>query len=196
MIKLNLGCGLNLKEGWINVDKMPYHGSQANLVRNTQFVQCDLETFPWPWANDSIEAVQFIHALEHIGSDPEIFLRMFVELYRICKPGAEIFIVVPHPRHDFFYGDVTHVRPINEYTFQNFSKKFCAECAARGYSNTPFATYYGFDFEFVGTPNWKMSSEFQGKYDAGLISPQEVLRRGKTENNFIEEIHITLKVMK
>ena len=42
-LKLNLGCGQNPRDGYLNVDK---YGS-ADLT-------CDLEAFPWPWPDNSV----------------------------------------------------------------------------------------------------------------------------------------------
>jgi hypothetical protein len=45
-MRLNLGCGFDNKADWINVDKIPMF-EPGELV--------DLEGFPWPWADDSVE---------------------------------------------------------------------------------------------------------------------------------------------
>ena len=50
------------------------------------------------------------------GRIRRVFLGMMKELYRICRDGAEIEINVPHPRHDNFIGDPTHVRIITPDT--------------------------------------------------------------------------------
>ena len=60
-LKLNLGCGKRRREGFINVDSQP--GCQPDLV-------LDLEALPWPWADDSVDEVDLIHVLEHLGQSP------------------------------------------------------------------------------------------------------------------------------
>ena len=89
--------------GWVNVDSV-----QACFPD----VLWDLETFPWPWPDDSIDEIILSQVLEHLGQLPNVYLRIIQELYRICKEGALIQISVPHPRHDHYLCDPTHVRPI------------------------------------------------------------------------------------
>ena len=45
-----------------------------------------------------------------MGADPKVFLKIMQELHRIGRPGCRVVIHVPHPRHDNFLGDPTHVR--------------------------------------------------------------------------------------
>ena len=113
-MKLNMGCGLNKKEGYTNVDKSAACGPDVEL---------DLEVFPWPFKANEAEEVIFNHSLEHMGETTDVFLGILKELYRICKPRAKIFIFVPHPRHDDFLGDPTHVRVITPQLLSLFSKK-------------------------------------------------------------------------
>jgi len=50
--------------------------------------------------------------MEHVGQTPDMFNSIIRKLYRICKNQAIMDITVPHPRHDDFLADPTHVRPI------------------------------------------------------------------------------------
>src|SRR4051812_30210725 len=100
-MKFNMGCGLNRRDGYVNVDM--FASSGADEVWN-------LEQTPWPWPDGCAEEVLFIHSLEHMGEQSAVFLEIIRELYRICAPGASVRIHVPHPRHDDFIDDPTHVR--------------------------------------------------------------------------------------
>ena len=44
-MKLNLGCGKDYRDGWVNVDF--YDDSTCDIKH-------DLEIFPWPWEDDSV----------------------------------------------------------------------------------------------------------------------------------------------
>src|SRR5438045_1861977 len=129
-MKLNLGCGRRKLEGFVNVDAAAECG--PDLV-------FDVESFPWPWADSSIDEVRFIHSLEHMGADPKVFLKLMQELYRVCRPGAQVHIAAPHPRSDAFIGDPTHVRIVTPQVMQLFSRELNDEWEARGVPNTPLA---------------------------------------------------------
>jgi predicted SAM-dependent methyltransferase len=70
-VKLNLGCGSQMLAGFCNVDKF----GDPDLT-------WDLETLPWPWADNSVEEVLLSHVLEHLGQTPASFLAIMQELER------------------------------------------------------------------------------------------------------------------
>ena len=113
-MRLNLGCGFRKMAGWVNVDKVA--SSQPDQV-------VDLESFPWPWRDDEVEEVTLSHVLEHLGAQPDVYIGVMKELWRVCRNGATVNIVVPDPRHDFFIADPTHVRPITAMGLSLFSRK-------------------------------------------------------------------------
>ena len=116
----------------------------------------DLESLPWPWPDNSVDEVIFKHSLEHLGQDPRTFLGMMKELYRVCRNGAEITVTVPHPRHDDFIGDPTHVRIITPEMLALFDRKQCDTWQRMGASNTPLAHYLHVDFAVV-TSEWVLA---------------------------------------
>jgi CheY-like chemotaxis protein len=89
------------------------------------------------------------HVLEHLGRDTDIYLGIFRELHRVCRDGAQIRIVVPHPRHDVFLNDPTHVRAVTRESLELFSLAKNREWAASGAANTQLARFLGIDFEIV-----------------------------------------------
>src|SRR5438270_657359 len=129
-LKLNLGSGQNPRPGYVNVDK---HGDPD--------LKCDLESFPWPWPDSSVSEILLIHVLEHLGASPDVFIRIMKEMYRVCEPAAQIYIVVPHPRHDNFIGDPTHVRPLTPAMMQLFSKKANLRWREIGSPRSPLERY-------------------------------------------------------
>jgi hypothetical protein len=137
-VKLNIGCGQNRIDGYVNTDREPSVGPDVVM---------DLEEFPWPFEDDSVEEIVANHVLEHVGATPQVFIGVMQELYRVCRNGALIRIAVPHPRHNFFLDDPTHVRAITPQTLQLFSKRNCEEFKRLGASNSPLAFYADVDFE-------------------------------------------------
>src|SRR5437879_4750936 len=113
MIKFNMGCGHRKLAGYVNVDAVA--ACEPDEVY-------DLESTPWPWADGCAEEIRFTHSLEHMGGDPKVFLAMMQELYRVSADGCTVQIDVPHPRHDNFIGDPTHVRPVTPQMLSLFDR--------------------------------------------------------------------------
>ena len=178
MLKLNLGCGQNKLEGYINVD---------NQSAATPDVDWDLEVMPWPFEDNSVDEVVLNHVLEHLGADPAVFIGIFRQLYRVCRGGALVKIAVPHPRHDHFLGDPTHVRAVTPEVLSLFSRTNCARWAKEGAANTPLALYAGVDFELKET-RFVVEPEYAGKPNV-----QELARHW---NNVVREIRMVLEVVK
>ena len=78
-MNLNLGCGNKLLDGFVNVDKFDYYN--CDVVH-------DLELFPYPFENDSVNHILLSHVLEHIGQEPEIFnnILLIVSSQGGCRP--------------------------------------------------------------------------------------------------------------
>jgi len=136
MIKLNLGSGLDYREGYVNVDK---YAPDADL-------QLDLEVFPWPWEDNSVDTVLLRHVLEHLGQSTECYLNIIKELYRVCAPGATVTIEVPHPQHPDYFGDPTHCRPVTAESLWLFNRGRADEIISLRATATPLAAYLNVDF--------------------------------------------------
>jgi len=83
-MKLNLGCGEDIKQGYLNVDFRKTHP----LV-----FECDLSKFPWPWKTNSVETVMMLDFLEHFKMSMTDVLMS--EVTRILAPNGEVIIQVP-----------------------------------------------------------------------------------------------------
>ena len=185
-MKLNLGCGSDKRPGYINADVSPE--CQPDQV-------VDLEAFPWPFEDSCADEVVLSHVLEHLGAAPPVFLNVIKELYRICKHAAVVRVIVPHPRHDEFLTDPTHVRAILPETFSLFSKARCEDWRARGISNTPLAFICDVDFEIthVGIdldPAWLQRAQ------RGEVSQAEIEAAMLSQNNVVKQFDIKLRVIK
>ena len=186
-MKLNLGSGSKVIDGFINVDKYPT--ATTDLV-------FDLETTPWPWDASSIDEICMIHALEHMGRDTDTYLGIIKELYRVCKDNAKIIIHVPHPRHDNFLGDPTHVRGITPQQLTLFDKSKNDEWVSGGVSSaTPLAHYLGVDF-FIAGVTTVLDPVYYEKYAKGEFTLDEINQKARELNNVIGEYHITWVVRK
>ena len=183
MLKLNLGCGQNPLPGYVNVDKF-----------GEPDIRWDLETFPWPWEDNSVEEIFIGHVLEHLGATTEIYFNIIKELYRISKPDATIEIVVPHPRHDDFLNDPTHVRVITPDSLILFSKTKNREWVGKA-TNSPLGLYLDVDFHLANV-NYFLDDPWRSRYAQGEIQESEIQQAIKQFNNVVKQIEITLKVVK
>lgn len=182
-MKLNLGCGQNKLQGYVNIDKYPTFN--PDLV-------WDLERTPYPFDTNSVSEIAAYHVLEHIGQTTDVFLAIIKEIHRIMAPGGAMEIKVPHHRSDGYWGDPTHVRPINPAIMGLFSKKNCRMFAERGWPNTPLAEYLDVDFDIVSMSVQLMPVWFE-KLQSGKMSAAEVDLAANTYWNVIDEITMVLR---
>ena len=185
-MKLNLGCGHDYTDNWVNVDF--YDDSKCDVIH-------DLEEFPWPWEDNSISEILIKHTLEHLGADWKVYVKILQELYRICEDDATIQVHVPSPWHMDFTGDPSHVRPIIPEGLRLFSKAYCQWCIDVGAANTPFALLYDIDLrEYhvvqICDPFW------WEKLENGEISESELSEFHYMYRNVVKEFRISLAVVK
>jgi hypothetical protein len=124
-----------------------------------------------------------------------VFLAIMREIYRICRDGAVVHIHVPHPRHDDFLGDPTHVRAISPQVMSLFSKAENDRWAAMGASNTPLAHYLGVDFELTSS-TVELDEPYRTRLARGQLSEEQVQTALREKNNVATEYRMALKVRK
>ncbi len=185
-MKLNLGSGSKILEGYINVDKYNYY--KPDIVH-------DLENFPYPFDDNSVDEILLSHVLEHIGQSPEVFLKIIKEFYRICNNNSLIKIKVPHPRHDDFISDPTHVRPITLLGLQLFDKELNIKWENIKAANTPLALINDVNFK-IKNVKYKLDENYTKKFKNKKIDKEQLNSDATTLNNVIKEIEIDWLVIK
>ncbi len=113
-MKLNFGCGKDIKKGYINIDYHKFEGVDKII---------NLNEYPLPFNTKSVSEIICQDIIEHLDNIP----RFMLELKRICKKGAKIYIRVPHFTSRNVWGDLEHKRGFNwdsfntnEYIINNF----------------------------------------------------------------------------
>jgi predicted SAM-dependent methyltransferase len=185
-MQLNLGCGFDRREGYLNVDSWP-ECSPDLLV--------DLELFPWPFETSSITRILARHVLEHLGSDLATFRGLWQELYRIAAPGCLLEIHLPYYKSAQFWSDPTHVRVYTPLTLQMLSKARNLEWVKTSSSNTKLAMMFDVDFEVVSSRViW--DSPWDQRLESSEITLEQLLDAERHSWNVVKELQFELTVRK
>ena len=118
-MRLNLGCGNKKKAGFLGVDRYPCEAVDQIADLNGAL----------PFAADSIEEVYMDNVIEHVPDLP----RLFGELHRTCKHGAEITIITPHFASLASWRDPTHVHHLSYFSMDHFEKASVAHYMHGGF---------------------------------------------------------------
>jgi len=94
-LKLNLGCGSRKLDGYVNLDYKQIPG--VDVVH-------DLNEYPWPFEDESIDHIEMQQVLEHLDDHN----RAMKEIYRILKKSGTANISVPHFTWEYAFHDPTH----------------------------------------------------------------------------------------
>lgn len=106
--KLNIGCGTDIKKGWINLDSVNIPG--VDIVY-------DVEKTPLPFKDEEFDEILCQDIMEHLD-----YIPLLRELYRILKKGSKLRIRVPHFTSAYNFIDPTHKRFFSFRTFEFFIK--------------------------------------------------------------------------
>lgn len=103
-MRLNLGCGPETLDQWLNVDIVP--GPGVDVVH-------DLDVTPWPWKDNTAAEIAAVDVFEHIAN-PVGFM---AEAHRVLEPGGRLMIQTSYWRSWTAFTDPTHKRFCTEHTF-------------------------------------------------------------------------------
>ena len=135
------------------------------------------------------------HVLEHLGAQTEIYLGIIKELYRVCRDSAAINIIVPHPRHDEFLNDPTHVRAITPASFALFSQANNRDWLARGVSNSPLGLYLDVDF-VVETEAYLLEEPWGHLFEQGKLPLADLKQAIRLYGNVIKQFEFVVRPIK
>lgn len=185
-MKLNIGCGYNKKEGFLNVDQDPL--CKPDLV-------FDLDQTPWPFQDDQFTEILADHSLEHMGQLTATYINIFKEIYRVAKDQAIMVVRVPHPRHDNFVSDPTHCRAITPIGLALFDQMRNIKDFESGGQESKLGLGLHVDFEVVNV-GYDFSHPWNERLKRGEISQKEILEAMDNLYNVCMQIHIILRIHK
>ena len=153
--KLNLGCGTDIRHGWVNLDIADLPG--VDVVH-------DINVLPFPFADGCFDEILCNDILEHVELAP-----VLKECHRILTPGGHIRIEVPHFTSSNNYVDPTHRNRFSVKTFRFFARNtFEGQRRGRYYFDFSFASVSATRLSFIhGLPffwNWLVSPIVNGHY--------------------------------
>lgn len=106
MRRLNLGCGHDVRPGYVNLDVVEFPG--VDVVH-------DLNVLPLPFDDSEFDEILCSNVLEHVDYVP-----LLGELHRILRPRGRIRIGVPHFTSRILWIDPTHRHGFSAQTFTFF----------------------------------------------------------------------------
>ena len=106
---LDVGCGIRKFPGAIGID---YNSASAADVI------CDLDSFPYPFADRVFDGLRAIHVIEHVTD----VVRTMEEFHRLVRPGGVIRIETPHYTDYSSFCDPTHKHHLNSFSFRYFGE--------------------------------------------------------------------------
>ncbi len=126
-VAIDIGCGEYKHPGSVGVDIAALRGVD---------VQADV-TFSLPFQDSCVDAIYATHVLEHFDN----LTQVMDDIWRVCKPGARLYVTVPHATSSFMtWRDPTHRRGLNLSTLSYFDKATLS--VPHYYSKANFRTVY------------------------------------------------------
>ena len=110
--KLDIGCGLSPKEGYVGLDKRVLPG--VEIIH-------DLEVFPYPLEDNTFAEIRGHHVIEHIK--PWLTVDFMDELWRIIELGGLLTLDMPYAGTNSYWQDPTHCNGCIELTFEYFDPR-------------------------------------------------------------------------
>jgi predicted SAM-dependent methyltransferase len=186
MRQLNLGCGFDKREGYLNVDHFPQCEPDQLL---------NIESTPWDLPSNQFDRVLLKHVLEHVGATFDVFRDVMRELYRVTAPGGIIEIQVPHYKHDTWWSDPTHVRAFNYVTFEMMSKKKNDIWIKERANYTMLAYVMDVDFEIVEARHI-YEKKWWDQFEQGNYTADQMRAIGEQNWGAIKEFQVELRAVK
>jgi SAM-dependent methyltransferase len=155
---IDLGCGDHKQPGTVGIDVAALPG--VDLLG---------DALALPLRDSAVDAVHASHVLEHFDD----LVGVMEEIWRVCKPGARVYVTVPHASSSFqAWRDPTHRRGITLNTFTYFDK---ASPEGKRFSYYTRANFRGLFGRLRFTPGDYVSTEGRNRLGSALTACLETL---------------------
>jgi hypothetical protein len=166
-MRLNLGCGRDIRRGWVNIDCVPLPGVDHVV---------DFDSKPvLPLPDDSVTRSEGSHVIEHLRNP----LPFMEELWRVTKPGGLAEFRCPYGSTNDADEDPTHVRRMFPASWLFFSQP----------------VYWRADYGYRG--DWQAAEVklliFPGLSDC---TDAELYSMVRFQRNIVAEMRATLRCVK
>jgi len=183
---LNLGCGFNKLDGFLNIDSSDLCEPDMKL---------DLNVLPWPFEDDEIGHIVAKDVLEHLGNDKTPLVDIIKEMYRVSCNGAVWEVQVPHHRCDHAFDDPTHRNIITPSTFKLFDQKHQVDMFESRMSDSYLAFEKEIDIELCEVKYFYID-EIEKMLDKKEITKEQVHHALMTQNNIAHSTVMLLAMHK
>lgn len=111
----------------------------------------DLNTLPYPFADNEFDEIHAYEVLEHLGrqGDWRFFFDQFSEMWRILKPGGYLVGSCPMWDQEWAWGDPGHTRLITPKMLGFLEQRFYGVEVGKT-SASDYRSVYKADFEILG----------------------------------------------
>lgn len=141
MLKLHLGCGEKVLDGFLNCDMHPF---------NEKVKKCDIKKLDFI-KNETVDLIYACHVLEHVKRHEVI--GVLKEWNRVLKKGGELYVAVP----DF--------NAIVEHYNENKNLTILQGLLNGGQTYLGNEHYVSFDFDFISNCLKESGFDKVSKYD-------------------------------
>jgi SAM-dependent methyltransferase len=164
--RLNLGCGTDIRPGYVNLDSADLPG--VDVIH-------DLTSLPLPFDDDAFGEVVCQDVLEHLPDYP----RLLGEIHRIMRPGGRLLVRSPHFTSRSVWLDPTHRTTFSIDTLRFFvaddryaerSYYFVFKFSAVESARIIFHRYRGMPWNFLVEAWVNRSPALQAYYEGSALA--------------------------